>query len=71
MRDKIRKIVIDSVLETKDLTETIDKLFDLCVVNQQSELLFSFIKTYNENVYDAKYEIPDFVVKDFLENYSG
>lgn len=48
MRDKIRKIVIDGVLETKDLTETIDQLFNLLVVNQQREQLAAFYEHLND-----------------------
>ena len=46
------------------------KLLDIDFATQQRELLFSFMKTYNDSKYDSRYEIPEFMVKDFLENYS-
>ena len=53
------------------IKELIKQQLTITVVSQQRELLFSFIKQYNENTQDSKYDIPDFLVKDFLENNGG
>jgi hypothetical protein len=47
MKDKIEQICYDLELGCIDWKEATNKLFDLCVVSQQRELLIAFLEMNN------------------------